>query len=355
MTAVFMARKEQFPADRGVVRAESRGDARAPLPRPRRAAVDEHARRRVEVRRVERHLARRPARGARPRRAPPAPAPIAASAPSRSRARARRCARRSKRSSSKRPRACATLSRARPRHAVPHPAQDRARRTRPRFRMVTCASSTEHEYAVVAAAADRLIPPLDAHPGGAALGVADYVDSLLGAFTFDPPLIFAGGPFSGRAGGDASFARVPAALAPRRARVAHAHRRLARHRRTRVQRPGTRLAGDLPRRHRRARRRLLRRSTATSRTAGSRAQARAARGCSTSTRAKARTARPSTAATATSRAGASIEFPGDVQPRGYTDDEVSRPCLSRDCDAVIVGTGPRARPRPTCSPARAGR
>jgi Gluconate 2-dehydrogenase subunit 3 len=64
---------------------------------------------------------------------------------------------------------------------------------------------TEHEYAAVNAAADRLIPPAGAHPGGAALGVADYVDHLLGAFTFDPPLIFAGGPFSGRAGGDASF------------------------------------------------------------------------------------------------------------------------------------------------------
>jgi hypothetical protein len=64
---------------------------------------------------------------------------------------------------------------------------------------------TEHEHAVLAAAADRLIPPLDAHPGGAALGVADYVDNLLGAFAFDPPLIFAGGPFSGRAGGEASF------------------------------------------------------------------------------------------------------------------------------------------------------
>jgi len=62
-----------------------------------------------------------------------------------------------------------------------------------------------HEHAVLAAAADVLIPPLDAHPGGAALGVADYVDGLLGAFTFDPPRIFAGGPFSGRAGGDASF------------------------------------------------------------------------------------------------------------------------------------------------------
>ena len=64
---------------------------------------------------------------------------------------------------------------------------------------------TEREHAIVAAAADRLIPPLDGHPGGAALGVADYVDNLLGAFTFSPPRIFAGGPFSGRHGGDASF------------------------------------------------------------------------------------------------------------------------------------------------------
>ena len=37
---------------------------------------------------------------------------------------------------------------------------------------------TDHEYRVVSAAADRLLPPLDAHPGGAALGVADYVDNL---------------------------------------------------------------------------------------------------------------------------------------------------------------------------------
>ena len=66
---------------------------------------------------------------------------------------------------------------------------------------------TDHEHGVVSAAADRLVPPLDAHPGGAALGVADYVDNLLGAFTFDPPRIFAGGPFSGRFGGEASFAR----------------------------------------------------------------------------------------------------------------------------------------------------
>jgi hypothetical protein len=66
---------------------------------------------------------------------------------------------------------------------------------------------TRDEHSVVSAAADRLVPPLDDHPGGAALGVADYVDGLLGAFTDDPPRIWAGGPFSGRAGGEASFER----------------------------------------------------------------------------------------------------------------------------------------------------
>jgi hypothetical protein len=66
---------------------------------------------------------------------------------------------------------------------------------------------SDDECAVLAAAADRLIPPLGAHPGGAALGVVEYVDRLLAAFTFDPPLIFAGGPFSGRFGGEASFGR----------------------------------------------------------------------------------------------------------------------------------------------------
>ena len=61
-------------------------------------------------------------------------------------------------------------------------------------------------YAVVVAACERLIPPHEGHPGATALGVADYVDGLLGAFSFDPPRVFAGGPFSGRFGGDASFA-----------------------------------------------------------------------------------------------------------------------------------------------------
>lgn len=65
---------------------------------------------------------------------------------------------------------------------------------------------SEAELAVIAAAVDRLIPPDDEGcPGAAAAGVHDYIDTFLGAFTFDPPRIFAGGPFSGRWGGDASF------------------------------------------------------------------------------------------------------------------------------------------------------
>ena len=61
------------------------------------------------------------------------------------------------------------------------------------------------EYAVVEAACERLIPPVAGHPGATVLGVADYIDGLLGAFSVDPPRIWAGGPFSGRYGGDASF------------------------------------------------------------------------------------------------------------------------------------------------------
>jgi hypothetical protein len=64
---------------------------------------------------------------------------------------------------------------------------------------------TEAERAVVAAAAERLVPPVDGHPGAEALGVVDYIDGLLDAFAVDPPRIWAGGPYSGRAGGDARF------------------------------------------------------------------------------------------------------------------------------------------------------
>jgi Gluconate 2-dehydrogenase subunit 3 len=64
---------------------------------------------------------------------------------------------------------------------------------------------TDDEYRVVAAACERLIPAAAGHPGAAALGVTDYVDGLLGAFNVDPPRIWAGGPFSGRYGGQPSF------------------------------------------------------------------------------------------------------------------------------------------------------
>lgn len=66
---------------------------------------------------------------------------------------------------------------------------------------------TREQYTIVEAACERLIPAGGAHPGARALGVADYIDGLLGAFTVAPPRIWAGGPFSGRAGGEASFDR----------------------------------------------------------------------------------------------------------------------------------------------------
>ncbi|HEX6312860.1 MAG TPA: gluconate 2-dehydrogenase subunit 3 family protein [Acidimicrobiia bacterium] len=66
---------------------------------------------------------------------------------------------------------------------------------------------TAEQYRVVEAACERLIPAYRDHPGARALGVATYIDGLLGAFDSDPPRIWAGGPFSGRFGGDAAFAR----------------------------------------------------------------------------------------------------------------------------------------------------
>jgi hypothetical protein len=61
-------------------------------------------------------------------------------------------------------------------------------------------------FAVLEAACERLVPRTDRHPGARALGVADYIDGLLGAFAVDPPRIWAGGPFSGRYGGAPGFA-----------------------------------------------------------------------------------------------------------------------------------------------------
>jgi hypothetical protein len=61
------------------------------------------------------------------------------------------------------------------------------------------------EMRIVEAACARLIPT-DEDPGAAEAGVADYIDGFLGAFAFDPPRIWAGGAFSGRFGGSPGFA-----------------------------------------------------------------------------------------------------------------------------------------------------
>jgi hypothetical protein len=60
---------------------------------------------------------------------------------------------------------------------------------------------TDGELITLAATMDLLVPR------SGELGGADYVDQLLGAFTFDPPRIWAGGPFSGRHGGEAGYER----------------------------------------------------------------------------------------------------------------------------------------------------
>jgi hypothetical protein len=70
---------------------------------------------------------------------------------------------------------------------------------------VTLRFLTEHEHDVVRRLADRLLPPHGEFPGAGAAGAADYVDRILGAFTTDPPAIWAGGPYSGRHGGEAGF------------------------------------------------------------------------------------------------------------------------------------------------------
>jgi hypothetical protein len=63
---------------------------------------------------------------------------------------------------------------------------------------------TPVHYSILEAVCARLVPADDA-PDGAEMGAADYIDTFLGAFTFTPPRIWAGGPFSGRFGGVSSF------------------------------------------------------------------------------------------------------------------------------------------------------
>lgn len=65
---------------------------------------------------------------------------------------------------------------------------------------------SDSQRRILEAACARLVPA-DDEPDAAKLGAADYIDGLLGAFAVDPPRIWAGGPWSGRFGGTPSFAR----------------------------------------------------------------------------------------------------------------------------------------------------
>ena len=56
-------------------------------------------------------------------------------------------------------------------------------------------------YAQLSALFDALVPGSADEPGAALCDAAWYLDQLLGAFSVDPPRIFAGGPYSGRHGG----------------------------------------------------------------------------------------------------------------------------------------------------------
>lgn len=64
---------------------------------------------------------------------------------------------------------------------------------------------TRSEHQVLEALLDLILPGDAESPGAGTAGGADYVDHLLGAFHFDPPRIWAGGPYSGRHGGEAAF------------------------------------------------------------------------------------------------------------------------------------------------------
>jgi len=65
---------------------------------------------------------------------------------------------------------------------------------------------TQAEFTVLTAACDRVVPATEHGPGAVAAGVPDYIDGLLGAFMVDPPRIWARGPTSGRFGGEEAFA-----------------------------------------------------------------------------------------------------------------------------------------------------
>jgi hypothetical protein len=86
------------------------------------------------------------------------------------------------------------------------------------LRGIVPAASAETQYmyfspqqaAVLDAATRRLIPgpgdyPGETTPGAAQANVVGYIDIMLSAFSFSPPKVHAGGPWSNRAGGTEDF------------------------------------------------------------------------------------------------------------------------------------------------------
>lgn len=63
---------------------------------------------------------------------------------------------------------------------------------------------SERQFKIVESLMSRIIPEGETK-GAKSAGAAWYLDKFLGAFSVDPPLIYAGGPFSGRKGGEANF------------------------------------------------------------------------------------------------------------------------------------------------------
>ncbi|HWB67114.1 MAG TPA: gluconate 2-dehydrogenase subunit 3 family protein [Mycobacteriales bacterium] len=93
-----------------------------------------------------------------------------------------------------------------------------------------------HQAAVVKAAAARLVPgphddPVEAllgSPGATEADVVRYIDTMLSAFDFARPRIFAGGPWSNRHGGKHDYMKRFVKLAPRQRDAWHRRIKLLR-------------------------------------------------------------------------------------------------------------------------------
>ena len=198
---------------------------------------------------------------------------------------------------------------------------------------------TELEQVVLAAAAERLIPAEAGHPGATALGVADYIDGLLGAFGVDPPRIWAGGPFSGRVRRRGAFRPVPPTLDRSKRWPGEPASRGRRAFPSASERADPGVANAVPRAASPRSVRTSPGSTRTSRITVSTADAEF-RQLLYEHVVEGAYAAPEYGGNRDLAGWAAIGFPGDVQPRGYIDADVAGPRMTVEWDAVIVGTGP---------------